>query len=354
MTTPTGGIAILRALQLGDLLAAIPALTAVRNANPEAHVALVALPWTHALRPRYPDLIDEVIEFPGFPGLPEAPFTPAGVARFVEAMSARELDLAIQLHGGGSVVNPLVALFAARDAIGLYRPGEWQPNPGFVPYREDLSEVERLLEVTRIAGMRETASEPYFPLLPGDIARLKVALPDLEPGSYACLHPGSRDPRRRWSPDGFAAVADALAERGLGVVLTGVGDEAAVHDAVARAARHPVESLAGRLDLGAFGAALAGAAIVVSNDTGASHLAAAVGAPLVTVFVATDPVRWAPPPRADRRVLGGVAIADAVRDCCRGEGCPRHTAPAATAPDVAEVVAAADEVLRHAEARHAA
>ena len=82
-------------------------------------------------------------------------------------------------------------------------------------------------------------------------------------------------------------------ERGLAVVLTGSEEDAPVTAEVA-AMSPPATDTAGRTSLGAFGALIAGARLLVTNDTGASHVAAALRIPSVVVFTASDPRRWAP------------------------------------------------------------
>src|SRR5690606_6854777 len=104
---------------------------------------------------------------------------------------------------------------------------------------------------------------------------------DLRPGEYVCIHPGARAAERRWPAERFAAVADALAEKGLRIVLTGTADESPTTAAVARWMSTPAIDLAGRTSLGAMAALLQGARLVVCNDTGISHLAAALGVPSV-------------------------------------------------------------------------
>jgi hypothetical protein len=91
-------------------------------------------------------------------------------------------------------------------------------------------------------------------------------------------------------------VADGLAAAGLRVAVGGVPSEAATTAAVVAAAGAPVLDLTGRTGLGSYAALLRDAAVVVANDTGTAHLAAAVTGRVVTVFLSGDPVRWRHPP----------------------------------------------------------
>jgi heptosyltransferase-2 len=124
--------------------------------------------------------------------------------------------------------------------------------------------------------------------------------------AYAVIAPGATfGPTKRWPAERFARVAEALAARHrLAIVLVGgPGDApatAAVRAELAGASIDAID-LAGRTDLGVLGALLAGAAVVVGNDSGPMHLARAVGAPVVGVFGSTEP-RWTAP-RGGRVVI---------------------------------------------------
>jgi ADP-heptose:LPS heptosyltransferase len=315
---PARRVAVLRALQLGDMLCAVPALRALRAALPQAEVVLVGLPWARVLVERYPEYLDGFREFPGFPGLPERPVDVAAVPAFLAAMQAEKFDLAVQLHGGGPFVNPLVVLFGARHAAGFYLPGDYCPDPErFLPWPAEGLEVRRLLKLTDFLGAPAAGEHLEFSLFDRDFAALRAAggAAALKPGGYACVHPGASVPERRWPPGHFAAVAVALAARGLNVVLTGTAGEAVLTGAVGRSLPGPFLDLAGRTDLGAAGALLSGARLLICNDTGVSHLAAALRLPSVVISTGDNPARWAPADGRRHRVLchpDGVGPAEAI------------------------------------------
>jgi len=302
-------ILVFRALQLGDMLCAVPALRALREAHPRAKITLVGLPWARAFSAHYRGYIDDFIEFPGYPGLPERACDAARVPAFFAATQARRFDLVVQLHGSGLVSNPLCALLGGRQLAGFYRPGCFCPDPTrFLAYPVDGREVRRLLALTYFLGCPDVGEQLEFTVTNADEEMLVRALgaPRWLDGDFVCLHPGARQAEKRWPSANFALVADALAADGLQVVLTGSAAECGLTQAVCRAARAPlIDTAALDLPLGALAALLSRARLLVSNDTGVSHLASALELPSVILFLATDPGRWAPLDSERHRALTG-------------------------------------------------
>jgi ADP-heptose:LPS heptosyltransferase len=326
-------IVIFRALQLGDMLCAVPALRALRAAWPGAEIVLMGLPWAATFVGRYPRYLDGFREFPGFPGLPERVPELDRIPAFLEEIRRERFDLALQMHGNGRLTNPLVALFGARQTAGFYQPGECCPDPHrFLPYPDRGAEVRRLLALVEFLGCPAQGVELEFPVCERDRRALRevAGARDLRRGEYACVHPGASVPERRWPPERFAAVADALAARGLRIVLTGTEAEAALARTVGRAMRAPSVELAGKTDLGMAAALIDDARLLVCNDTGVSHLAAALRVPSVVISTGDNPARWAPDDRRTHRVL------------CRDAGV-----------DPAEVIAQAEDLLRAGPTRAA-
>lgn len=326
--TPTGRVVVFRALKLGDMLCAVPAFRAMRAAWPRAHITLIGLPWAREFFERFCGFFDEFREFPGYPGLPEGPADLGRIPGFFAQMQAGRYDLAIQLHGSGTRTNPLIRLFDAQRCAGFFRPGEYCPDPRtFLPWPEHGLEVRRLLRLAEHLGAPSQGESLEFPIHAADIRRLR-SIPgagDLEPGRYFCLHPGASLAARRWPASRFAAVAEALARRGLRVVLTGGAGEEALARSVARRLSAAPLDLTGRTDLGTLGALLADARLLVCNDTGVSHLADALRVPSVVISTGDNPERWAPADGQRHRVLcrpSGVEVGEAsaeAEDLLRGD-----------------------------------
>lgn len=289
---------VLRALPgLGDFLCAVPALRALRAASPPTRIALVGLPGNRQLVERFSDYVDELLEFPGYPGLPEQVVDVDAFPAFIAGIQARNADLVLQLHGSGLVTNPLAMLLGGRVTAGVHLPGQWCPDPRtFVEYRDHESEVIRPLRVLAHIGvpLRGTALE--FPLRAADEDELRTVLwrSRLEGTQYACIHPGSSNPAKRWPPGEFAAVGRDLVACGLRVAVTGVAAEADLTAEVAHAVGAGAVDLGGACSLGAVAALLSRSRLLLCNDTGVSHLAAALSVPSVVVMPWSDPARWAP------------------------------------------------------------
>ncbi len=299
-------VIILRALPgLGDFLCCVPAWRALRTALPEAHITLLGLPAAEPLRQRFRAYLDDFLEFPGFPGIAERPPNVEALPDFLREVQG-SFDLALQMHGNGGVSNIFTMLLGARHCAGFYTPGQYCPAPhNFFPYPEHLSEIRSYLSLMASLGAPPCGAHLEFPVTGAD-HQAYAALShrhNLTPGSYVCLHPGASTPARRWPAASFAALGDWFGERGLRVVLTGGAAESDITRAVARQMSHRPLDLAGQTSLGALSLLLSHARLLLCNDTGVSHLAAATATPSVVIFVDTAPGRWAPENRERHRSL---------------------------------------------------
>ena len=295
-------VCVLRALQLGDMLCAVPALRSLRAGLPDASITLIGLPWARAFVHRFARYIDDFVEFPGHPAMPEQPARSERWAGFVAAMRRRRFDLAVQMHGSGELTNALLAELGAARCAGFAPADAPLPGASFLRWQPREHEVTRYTRLAHHLGMPDCGSALEWPWLQQD--RLAAgAWKRLQERPYVCMHPGARMLSRRWPVARFAQVGEALADAGWTVVVTGAPEEAELAATLTRCMRTPALDFAGRTSLGGLAQLIAHAALIVCNDTGVSHVAAAVGTPSVVVCCGADPERWAPLDHARHRVL---------------------------------------------------
>lgn len=306
---PPRRVAVFRALQLGDMLCAVPALRALRRLWPHARITLVGLPWAADFARRFAHLVDAFLPFPGHPSLPEREPDHAAWAPFLTAARAADFDLTVQLHGNGRLSNAVVSHIPAPARAGFVpTTASDKPEGWFVPWPEQGPELRRLLALPLSLGAVAPSEELAFPLLPADIAEWET-FPDVRrllgpqgerAEEFLCVHVGARAAERRWPLAHFAHVADTLAaSTGWRVVLTGSAAERPLTGALQKLMQKDCIDAAAPVGAGALAALIGKARMLLSNDTGVSHIAAALKVPSVVVFRASDMERWAP---LDRRL----------------------------------------------------
>lgn len=276
MAVTAGRVLVLRALGLGDLLTAVPALRALRRGLPGARITLAA-PAVLAPLARASGAVDEVLPADGL----DTPLRTAG-----------PVDLAVNLHGSGPRSHRLLAALSPGRLLAFACPAA--PHTGGPGWDPGEHEVARWCRLVASSG---------FDADPGDLDLPVPAAASPAPGAVV-VHPGAAYPARRWPAERFAAVAAALRDRGERVVVTGGPGERSLARRVADlAGLGPAADLSGRTPLPELAALVAAARLVVCGDTGVAHLATAFRTPSVLLFGPTPPGRWGPPRRPEHRVL---------------------------------------------------
>lgn len=300
-------VVIVRSLPgVGDLLCIVPALRALRAALPNTQITLIGLKQSIWFVQRFNYYINTWLEFPGYPGIPEVPFSPSHTLAFLNRIQTLNLDLALQMHGNGSSINSFTMLLGATLTAGFFPINQYCPDRNhFFPYPEHEPEVWRHLRLLEFLGVPLQGDALEFPLWESDWHEFKaIALAyGLHHEQYICIHPGASTSTRRWSEQHFATVADKLAAQGFQIVLTGTRPECKLTQTIAQAMRFPVIDLAGQTSIGAMAILLKHSQLLICNDTGISHLAAALQTRSVVVFVNSDSHRWAPLDRQRHRIV---------------------------------------------------
>ncbi|HZT99099.1 MAG TPA: glycosyltransferase family 9 protein, partial [Ktedonobacteraceae bacterium] len=155
-------------------------------------------------------------------------------------------------------------------------------------------------ETVALVGATPTTLVPRIAVTPEDLAEAARIVPEHDQALVA-LHPGANDMRRRWSPENFAAVGDALAAAGAQVVVTGSADEYDLAESVVQAMQKQAQNLSGKLSIGGLVGLLSRCRVLVSNDTGPAHLAEAVGTATVGIYWCGNMLTFAPLTRAKQR-----------------------------------------------------
>lgn len=339
---PVRRIAVMRALYLGDLLLAVPALRALRVRYSRAEITLIGLPWAKAFAERIAQYVDRFVVFPGYPGIAEEAYDPARTSPFLAEQRAYGYDLVVQMHGSGTASNGFALALGGRVTSGYYIGA---PPDGLDPatrYPQTEPEVLRNLGLARLVGCRWLDDTLEFPVLEADRAEASALLRDsADDMPIIGIHAGAKAPSRRWPPERFAILADTLVERfGARIVLTGTAEDAPIALAVRSHMRHTPLDLAAKTSLGGLAAVIERMRLFIGNDSGPAHLAEAVGTPSLTLFGPTDPGRWAPlDQQAHRIVRQPVACSPCTyAECPIDHRCLRGVTPAMVLAQASELL----------------
>lgn len=298
-------IVVLRGGGLGDLLLAMPAIQSLADAYPYAEVVVIGSPSHAALLSCRPGPVHTVLTLPDADGTAE----PDEQTQLRLMERAAPADLAVQLHGGGAWSNPFLRRLQPRLCVGARAP-DAPPLDRDVPYRVLQHDISRGLEIVGLAGAAPTALRPWVTPTEQDALESQAPLRGL-PSPLLTVHPGSRDPRRRWPVEYFAEVcATAVNSLGAGIAIVGSTGERGLVDELAdecrrrlpSGSRHLVRSLAGSLSMSALTGVLERSDAVLACDSGPRHLAEAVGTPTVSVYWAGNLISAGPVGRAEHRV----------------------------------------------------
>ncbi len=283
-------ILLVQLADVGDLVLTTPALAALRNAQPSAHLTLLTNSHNAPLVAGS-GLVDEIITLAGASGSHPFAFLQPGNLRRILGLGRH--DLLLYFHHftllRGTLKFALIAMVTrAARRIGLDNGNAWFLNETLTD--DGFGAMHQAEYWLQLAGLAGADPRPR----PAVVARAALAQP-LPPGRNIVLHAGSgpHNPARRWSPQHFAQVADQLrAETGAQIVIVGGPDD---EGATVRAAmRSAALDLTEQTTLPQLAQLLAGAALFIGAESGVMHLAAAAGAPVLAIMGPGNPAAWGP------------------------------------------------------------
>ncbi len=292
-------IAVLRLDHLGDLLHAFPALKALRQSLPKAHIDLLVGPWGKEIAELCP-FVDRVLvcDAPWFQRPQRVAWPWAAIQALAETLRRGDYDLGLELRGD---LRHHLALWLAGVP---HRAGQAVTAGRFLlthpaRYRPGLHEVEQNLSLLEQSGLdlKKSAKDvsgllkiPAFAV--NESAKVSRAL-NLRSG-FVAIQAACGTPAKRWMPEHWAALIAGL-PKGLPLVL--LGSESEREEMLAIAGRlgsgTPVKVAAGLLTLSGLAAFLKKAKLLISVDSGPAHLAATLGTPVLALYSATNrPEQW--------------------------------------------------------------
>ncbi len=293
-------ILLIKPSSLGDIIHALPVLAGLRQRYPQAHIAWLASSSYVSLLEAQP-AVDEVIAFDRrlYGRLGRSPRATAGFVAFVRELRRRRFELVIDLQGlfrsgflsKASGAEVRIGFGDARELGWVFYTHRMAVGAG------DPHAVDKNYLVAELLGF--SGRQKDFALhVPPDVQQRTTTVireAGLEYGSYAVLVPAGRWETKCWPAERFAKLADMIADRlGLRVVLLGTESESGVCRQVQQGASAKLVNLAGRSDLLQLVAVIKGAKLVITNDSGPMHVAAALDRPVVAPFGPTNPVRTGP------------------------------------------------------------
>jgi heptosyltransferase-1 len=305
-------ILLIKPSSLGDIVMALPALSALRRSFPQARLTWLVRPEFAPLIEEHPHL-DEIVLFDRrrLAQAWRSPTAARSLLTLVSELRGRRFDAVLDLQG--LFRTGLLARFSGspqrfgprwREMAYLFY------TTSLPPQREWIHVVDYYLRLVGAMGAADLRAEFVLPEKPAAAAAARALLSyhSVSPGRYAVMIPGSaevgdsqvrrmalRRPGKCWPPERFAALADRLAgEHELTVVATGSKSESPVIEEIRGLSRHPIVNLASQTSLPELVEVLRGARLVVSNDTGPGHIAAALGRPLAMLFSWSNPLRVGP------------------------------------------------------------
>jgi lipopolysaccharide heptosyltransferase II len=335
---------------IGDVLMTTPALRALRESL-GCRITLLTSAAGAAVAPLVPE-IDDTLVFAA-PWMKASAGGPTDDAEMLAALAAGRFDAAVIFTVYSQ--NPLPAAYMCYLA-GIPRRlahcrenpyqllTDWVHDPEPVAYIRH--EVRRQLDLAAAVGCR-TADERLSFQVPAAASERVRALAAAWRRPLVVVHPGASAASRRYPPAQYAQAIDLLvAETGCEAVFTGEASETDLIAGIRRAMHEPSHALAGELGLAELGALIMQADLLVSNNTGPAHIAAAVGTPVVDLYALTNPQHT--PWRVAARVLNhDVPCRNCYKSVCPAghHDCLRKVAPETVAAAARELLQQTRELL---------
>lgn len=297
---------------------------------PTARITLIGEPAAGAFVERFQNYVDELLVFPGLDGQALQLSDAAALPAFYAEAAARRFDVALQLHDSGPASNTIVSRLGASYWAGFIQAAGMSPsseapvttsqrNALLIPWPRHLPEVLRHKTLLQQLGITVESTELESPLTPVDCdaATNLFTASGLNPRQTVMLYPGARIASKHWPISRFVHVAGELSRRGWQIVVTGDRSDLPLAQQLTQALTCFAINLAGQTSAPTLAALMAMCRLVICNDPGISHMAAAVQTPSIVVASGDDVNRWTPLNRDLHTILS--APANPLADFFKGQ-----------------------------------
>ena len=325
----------------GETLFTIPFLRALRAQCPRAFIATLGWPRCREILLHHPQ-VNELLDYDEA----RAHRSLLGKWRLVRRLRARRFETVFILRRSLSR-TVLAALAGIPTRIGFANPKSgWLLTRRVPQPTAPQHKAAAYLPLLGSAGSARGIAYDYYVSAEerAEGSRWLAAQPWQDGAPLIVLHPGANWPHKRWPAARFAALGDRLIETcAAQLLITGGPADRALAASVRQHMRHPAILAAGQRTIRQIGALLERAQLLVSNDTGVAHLAAAIGTPLVALYGPTSPVLTGPLGDPQRTVVLHHG------DCCPRIPCDEPDRPVhlgMNAISVDEAYAAAVRLLK--------
>ena len=319
--SPPRRILIVKPSAIGDVVHALPVLNLLRRRWPTSHISWLITPNCAGILEGHPQL-DELIPFDrklfakSWKSLPVA----KQLLAFAVSLRLKNFDLVVDLQG--LFRSGLLSIQTGADCrVGSTSDREfgWMFSTHLAPIlSKNQHAVDRYLTVADFLGLGRAPVEFIFPTDDTDRQFVRELLPTDEP--FAVLLPATHWETKRWPIEHFAALVKPLQDRfGLKTILAGGGDAALLAPSIPGAI-----NLAGKTNLRQLVALLERANLVIANDTGPMHIAAALNRPLVTMYGPTSPIQTGPYERMDTVVKLDIPCSPCFSRTCSHHSCLKN------------------------------
>ncbi|MBN2453897.1 MAG: glycosyltransferase family 9 protein [Candidatus Omnitrophica bacterium] len=266
-------ILVITLSNLGDVILTTPVVATLRREFPGSRIDILVGPAGKEVFEKDWNIFKVIVY--------DKHMSIAGKRRLQLKLKKLKYDLVVDLRNTvfGILIGP------------KYRTSTLQQFPEDIVHRMD-----RHLYRLKSLGIENTLRRPYVHISPEDELYAANLLKDRDVrDSFVVINPGSKSHLKRWTAEGFAAVADRLiTECGIDIIFTGVKEDAEVVADVAAKMKHGAHNLTGKTSVRQLGELIKRSKLLITNDSAPLHLGCAVGARVLAIFGPTDPKKYGP------------------------------------------------------------